>query len=51
MRSSLATVSGGTTVSIVRKTMDPDGPASSTTGTYVENSRPPRFDQNCPEWA
>ena len=35
LRSSLATVSGGTTVSIVRKTMDPDGPALSTTGTYV----------------
>ena len=33
LRSSLATVSGGTTVSIVRKTMLPDGPASSTTGT------------------
>ena len=36
----MATVSGGTTVLIVRKTMDPDGPALSTTGTYGERTTP-----------
>ena len=41
LRSSLATVCDGTTVLIVRKTMDPDGPALSTTGTYRTGKEPP----------